>query len=75
MSYKVEAEIVKKYENSVKYDLELLDNSGGTVVNQVMTLSNWQVEDGGLKDRFKQWANRRTPQEISKSDLSVQINQ
>jgi len=72
MSYKINAKKIADYDNCTKYDLTL-ENNNEEIVSQVLTVSNWQVNDGGLKDRIRQWAQKRSPEDIKKENISVDI--
>jgi len=72
MSFKVERTEREQYDNCEKHSLKLVNNDNGeTVTEQRVSFSHWQLEDDGYQDRVKQWAQRRTPDQIDKSKIDV----
>jgi len=74
MTYEVKLKKKEVYDNCEKHHLQLLEN-GSEVQTQRVSFSNWQLEDGKYADRVRQWANRRTPDKVSRDNIQVSIDE
>jgi len=74
MTFKVVLEKKEVYDNCEKHTLKLLEN-GSEHTSQRVSFSNWQLNDGKYLNRVRQWADRRTPDEVNRSDIQVDISE
>lgn len=74
MSFKVVLEKKEIYDNCEKHTLKLLED-GSELTTQRVSFSNWQLDDGKYTNRVRQWADRRTPDEVNRADIQVDTSE